>query len=290
MTHSAVDVTVVTADGHRLAARRFAGDGGRRVVVAGATGVPQGFYRRFAEHAAARGFDVVTFDYRGIGDSAPRSLRGFRMDYRDWARLDLASVVKYAATDEPVHLVAHSFGGHTLGLLPNPTLVATMHAYGSGSGWHGWMPRSERLRVAFFWNILGPVVVRANGYLAWKRFGLGEDLPIDVFRQWKHWCQFPEYWFDDPDVEVEMKSLFARVTVPITACNAVDDRWSSPAAGDAFFRHYVNAPVTRRDLRPADLGQSRIGHMGYFRQGSESLWDALLHELDEHSSSSSKAD
>jgi predicted alpha/beta hydrolase len=35
-----------------------------------------------------------------------------------------------------------------------------------------------------------------------------------------------------------------------------------------------------RDIRPADIGQSTIGHMGYFRQGSEPLWDALLDDLD----------
>ncbi|MFM8239754.1 MAG: hypothetical protein ACKOAW_05500 [Actinomycetota bacterium] len=34
-----------------------------------------------------------------------------------------------------------------------------------------------------------------------------------------------------------------------------------------------------RDLRPAELGQSSIGHMGYFRRGSEPLWDELLDEL-----------
>jgi predicted alpha/beta hydrolase len=31
----------------------------------------------------ANQFDVVTFDYRGIGGSSPNSLRGFEMDYLD---------------------------------------------------------------------------------------------------------------------------------------------------------------------------------------------------------------
>ena len=277
-------VDIAAADGYRLSTRRCPADQPKaRLVVAGATGVPQGFYRSFADHAANRGYDVTTFDYRGVGESAPPSLRGFRMDYRDWARLDLAAVVEDASGDVPVHLIAHSFGGHALGLLPNPSLVTTMHAYGTGSGWRGWMPRSEQLRVAFLWNAFGPTVVRAKGYLAWKRFGLGEDLPVDVYRQWKHWCRYPGYWFDDPEIGPEMRGLFARVTVPITAINAVDDRWSSPPARDAFFDHYTSVDVVRRDLRPADVGQSGIGHMGYFRRGSEPLWDELLDELDAQS-------
>ena len=271
---------VQAADGYPIATRHYEADGARaRIVVAGATGVPQGFYRGFATHAAERGFDVITFDYRGVGDSAPNTLRGFRMDYRDWARLDMASVLQEASGDLPLHLVSHSYGGHALGLLPDPSIVTAMHAYGTGSGWKGWMPRSERLRVAFLWNVMGPTIVGTQGYLAWKRFGLGEDLPVDVYRQWKRWCRYPGYWFDDPEIGQEMQGLFARVTVPITAINAVDDRWSSPAARDAFFSHYTKADLTVRDLRPAELGQSSIGHMGYYRRGSEPLWDELLDEL-----------
>ena len=78
-------------DGYTLSGRRYSGQvvcG--RIVLAGATGVPQGFYRYFAEAAVSRGFEVITFDSRGIGESAPKSLRGFEMNYLDWAQLDLA--------------------------------------------------------------------------------------------------------------------------------------------------------------------------------------------------------
>jgi predicted alpha/beta hydrolase len=33
---------------------------------------------------------VLTLDDRGVGLSRPTSLRGFEMDFRDWARLHLA--------------------------------------------------------------------------------------------------------------------------------------------------------------------------------------------------------
>ena len=38
---------------------------------------------------------------------------------------------------------------------------------------------------------------------------------------------------------------------------------------------YSNAPLTKRDIDPRSLGQA-IGHMGYFRQGAEPLWDEML--------------
>lgn len=60
------------------------------------------------------------------------------------------------------------------------------------------MSPGERLRVTIMWRVLGPLIVKAKGYLAWSLLGMGEDLPRDVFYQWRHWCQWPRYVFDDP--------------------------------------------------------------------------------------------
>lgn len=54
-----------------------------KIVVSSATGVPQAFYRRFSEYATQLGYQVLTFDYRGVGKSAPKNLTGFEMSYLD---------------------------------------------------------------------------------------------------------------------------------------------------------------------------------------------------------------
>ena len=88
-----------TADGVQLTAVHYRASVVRaHIVVAGATGVPQGFYRRFAEFCRAQGYHVLTLDYRGIGRSRPATLKGFRMDYLDWARQDLAAAIDAMAT------------------------------------------------------------------------------------------------------------------------------------------------------------------------------------------------
>lgn len=48
------------------------------VIIPCAMGVQQKFYARFAQWLAEQGYHVTTFDYRGIGCSAPPSLRGRR--------------------------------------------------------------------------------------------------------------------------------------------------------------------------------------------------------------------
>jgi predicted alpha/beta hydrolase len=273
-------VPLRAADGYTLQAQRFVAQGlcHSRMIVAGATGVPQGFYRRFAEHAAAQGFEVLTLDYRGIGKSRPDTLRGFEMNYLDWAQLDLASAVDAMPQDGlPLVMVGHSFGGHAFGLLPNHHRVARFITVATGAGWHGWMPRTEQLRVLFMWRVLGPLLTRWKGYLPWRMLGMGEDLPLDVYRQWRRWCGFPRYFFDDPQMaDHRLADRFDTVRTPIVALNASDDHWAPPASRDAFMAAYRHAPVQGLTLQPASLGLAAIGHMGYFRASARPLWDDML--------------
>lgn len=266
------------ADGYPLVAHRYHSPTPPQahLVVGGATAVPQGFYKRFAEHAARRGFDVLTLDYRGIGQSAPSTLKGFRMDYLDWGRLDLAAAVTaMREPGVPLYLVGHSYGGHALGLLPDPDAVDGAYTFATGAGWHGWMPPLERLRVLFMWRVLGPVWTRMHGYLPWSRLGMGEDLPIDVYRQWRQWCRFPRYFFDDPAMRATTER-FGDVRFPIVAVNALDDAWAPPASRDAFMAGYRNAAVRSVTLDSQRSGLGAIGHMGYFRPKATPLWNEAL--------------
>jgi predicted alpha/beta hydrolase len=104
---------------------------------------------------------------------------------------------------------------------------------------------------------------------------MGEDLPRDLFLQWRRWCQWPRYFFDDPDLP-GLAEQFAAVRTPIRAVNAMDDRWAPPASRDAFMAAYRNAAVDAVTLEPRALGVASVGHLGYFRPPLASLWQDTL--------------
>lgn len=285
-------LTLQTQDGYAICAQRYVATGPLRghLIVAGATGVPQRFYRAFASFAAAQGYTTLTLDYRGIGLSKPATLRGFRMQYLDWARQDLRAAVDAMASDSvPLFMVGHSFGGHAFGLLPNHRRVARFYTFATGAGWHGWMPALEQCKVQLMWRILGPVMTWWKGYLPWSKLGMGEDLPLGVYRDWKHWCSYPRYFFDDPTLSHQLQSLFDTVSTPIVAANATDDLWAPPASRDAFMAAYRHTHLQALDIDPKGRGMRAIGHMGYFRRQAQPLWEDALRWFGEHPQASALA-
>jgi predicted alpha/beta hydrolase len=271
-------MTLSAADGYPITAIRYPTRAPARahLVIAGTVGVPQRFYRRFAEHAASMGYATMSFDYRGVGLSAPTTLEGFQMDYFDWGRLDLAAAVDAMdAPDLPLYVVGHAFGGHAFGLLPNFERVSAFYTFGTGSGWHGWIPPLERAKVLAIAEIVGPALTCWKGYLPLSVLGLGEDLPLAFYEGWKHWCHSPTYFFGDPAVR-HVTQDFQRIRAPLMAVNAIDDRWAPPKSRDAFIAGYCNAVRHTLDVDPTAVGLRSIGHMGYFKPGAKPLWDAAL--------------
>ena len=106
-----------------------------------------------------------------------------------------------------------------LGRKPDRTVedrdaIHAVYTFGTGAGWHGWMPAGERRKVQVMWNLVLPLIVAIKGYQAWNWLGLGEDLPKGVYRDWKHWCRYPRYFFEDPKM-AWLNEHFAAVRTPI---------------------------------------------------------------------------
>ena len=272
------ELTIYATDGYPLAAVLYTPNTPikAKIIMASATGVPQPFYRRFSEFCASQGYQIISFDYRGIGKSAPHKMKGFEMSYLDWGEFDLSGVIDFMFEDQyPLYVVGHSYGGQALGLTKNHHKVKAMYCFGTGAGWAGYMPLKERFKVQVMWNIIFPPMVALNGYLPWSKFKMGSDLPIGVYKQWRKWCKHPTYFFADPNLK-DLKIRYANVKSIIYAVAALDDDWALPNSRLAFMQHYKNADMHFVNISAKEYDLKEIGHMGYFRKGSEKIWEEIL--------------
>lgn len=250
-----------------------------RLVVAGHPLIPQAFYGSFAEFATNRRFEVLTFDYRGIGRSKPADLKDFRMEALDWARRDLAAAIdKMYTPGIPLYVIGHAFAGRAFGLLPNHAKVAGFYVFGAGTGWEGYMPLDKRLRLRAIGSVLLPLLIRWVHYSPRKALGAGEDLPADVCHQWRRWSRLPRGFFDDASI-TGLNESFARVRTPIVAANAHDDACAPPRSRDSLLQFYTAAKVERRSLE-SHLTDVPIGHLGYFQRSAAPYWDEALRWFD----------
>ncbi len=168
------------------------------VVVHAAAGVRQGYYAKFAAYLAGRGFTVLTFDYRGIGESRPPHLAGFEARMRDWAALDAAGALAYLQQRSTGHACVRSWATVSAGnaspscRVPSATPArwrwlrkaatgATGRAIGRAGMWlatHAVLPGA----VGHPWLLPGAPV--------WDK---ARTLPAGVATEWARWCRHPGY-------------------------------------------------------------------------------------------------
>lgn len=252
------------------------------VVVCSAMAVEQGFYERFASWLAARGYLVATFDCRGIGRSAPASMRELDVNIIDWAREDCASVIadmKRRLPDAPLYWIGHSLGGQIVGLLEQREHVERAVIVASGSGY--WLHNAwPTLRMVWWlWFVVVPLAIRRAGYFPGRRLRKLSDMPAGVMLQWRRWCLQREYLFAVE--EPQLRERYASLRIPMLSLSFTDDEMMSARSIHSLEQWYAGAPLEARVIDPQAVGSRRIGHFGFFRsQFAATLWQPMLDWLE----------
>jgi predicted alpha/beta hydrolase len=268
------EVRIPATDGYSLAGSIYSkSDAGPVVLLCPAVGVKRRFYATLASYLAERGMTVVTFDYRGIGGSRPRVLRGFAARLRDWSERDFEGVVRWARHEHPgrrITVVGHSAGGWHCGLAPSGNMVErAVTICTSSADWRLWQTRWWWLTFAI-WYLMIPIVTRLCGYLP-GRLMTGSDLPRGVALEWSRWARTPGC-FMGPYEGIE-KDGFTRLRIPILSFSFSDDLFAPERGVDALHALFENAAIARRHLRPGDVGLRKVGHIGFFQaRARDTLW------------------
>lgn len=286
-------VSFPAADGYRLNgfAWQHPGPGRERavVVINPATSVRCRYYARFAAFLHAHGFDVLCYDYRGIGESRPRSLRGFEAGWIDWGRLDFEAALQFALCrfpGQPMQVVAHSVGGFLIGLAASSHRV--LRVFTMGAQYAHWRDyhRAGRLRLLLKWHVVMPALTAVLGYFPGRRLGWLEDTPRGVVRDWTApYPRFEDNWRRGalvlPQGELdELVERFAAVRGATLALSLSDDEFGTVDAVQRLLRYYRNSARTHLHLRPGNIGQTQVGHFAFFHSRFEhSLWPLALEWL-----------
>jgi len=271
--HPGTVIRLMAEDGFELAATVFEPAGRARgvVLVNPGTAVPQRFFRKFAQYLSAGGLRVVTYDYRGIGLSRPASLRGFEARMTDWAKDVRAAVglVEGRWRNEPWLLVAHSFGAQVIGLVDELRGATGAVLVGAQFGYLGHWPLTSRTLLRGLWGGVVPAVTAMAGYLPGS-FGMGEDLPTGVAREWGAWCRHRDYLLGHVP---GARARFARFDVPAVSYSFTDDWYAPGPAVRAIHTALSGADLVHRRFAPSDIGLPSVGHFGFFRPSAEAtLW------------------
>ena len=281
------------ADGFSLQGRLY-GDASRchaALLIVPAMGVPQRFYAEFAEWLVGQGHAVMSFDYRGMGESRPAqmkgSLRGLQADINTWAERDTSAALAWLDAQvsgaTPIHWLGHSLGGQIFGMVPNRGRVSGVVTIGVGTGY--WLRQAVPVRayVWWLWFVVAPLAMKIKGYFPGKRLKKVGDLPLGVMQQWRRACLDRDYLVGVGGEK--MRSDYAAVTTPMLSLSFTDDEYMSARNTADMHAFYASAPREMRRIAPRDIGAKNIGHFGFFRQRfAPTLWPQVSQWLALHTS------
>jgi predicted alpha/beta hydrolase len=252
------------------------------VILNSATGVLARYYHRFASFLAGHGLEVITYDYRGIGESRPEDLR--RRDFRwsDWGTKDFAAVFAAAerlANGRPTMVVGHSIGGFLPGLAPGFERCAAFLSVGGQFAYYRDYARGSRIANVLKWHVVMPALTSVFGYFPGRALGWLEDLPAGVAFEWA----FRRARIEDSFPKERRPEILARLAAfrgPLLAVSATDDPFATLPAVHRALAYYAGAEKRVARVSPSDLGVARIGHFDLFHaKHRDGFWRTTLEWL-----------
>jgi predicted alpha/beta hydrolase len=262
-----------STDGYPLAATHWANGTAERgiVLIAPATGVPHRFYRHFAAGLVRAGFEVLSWDWRGMSASAStEGMRDPRLTMRAWGERDLTAAIAWAdhqAAGRRVMAVGHSFGGQALGLAQNAARIERAVLIGAQHGYVGLWPWRLQPGLRLLWRVAMPAAAALLGRFPSSLVGLGVDLPAGVAREWARWCSRPEH--------LGTWEGHARLTIPMLALSFEDDAFAPRRPAAELVAKYANARI-----RHEHFPREGLGHFGFFRPArGEPRWGMVTEFL-----------
>ncbi len=277
---------IYTSDGTQLSALVVSSETNNPKAVVqfnSGTVTKKEFYLKLATYLAEQNYIVILYDYRGVGDSRPKKMRGYVASISDWGQYDANAVSHYIDSQYPnlkKHLLAHSMGGQIYGLMETWSSFDKVILLSTSSGnFNKFAPTINRLKVKWPAILLFPPLNALLGYIP-GFVGLGQDWPKGVANDWltnsKENGLMPSYLHNKVG-----HSYYNKINKKIIAWYFPDDTMSTPSTMEELTSAYPNAVLDMKVVQPSEIGMDKIGHFGIFKAKSkDKLWPMLLKEIE----------
>ncbi|MEM9341730.1 MAG: alpha/beta fold hydrolase [Pseudomonadota bacterium] len=274
--HPSLDITFV-ADVATLHGRVFLplGTPKAAIVLHGATAVPARYYHAFAAWLSTQGYACLTYDYRGFGSSAIGHVRASDASLVTWGIADQPAAqaeMECRFPGVPLWVIGHSIGGLMVPFHPGAARIKRLITVASGPVHTSDHPGLWQLYARIFWWGPPAWAAAAMGYLPGRAMRLGDNVPRDVYWQWRRWCTTPGFYLTDVGRLLPVPDWHA-FQGDLRVVAVEDDGMVPPPAAWRLMQHYPEAWKRQTVLRPA---HGPIGHITAFAERNRALWPQIL--------------
>ncbi|WP_454047224.1 alpha/beta hydrolase family protein [Chryseobacterium sp. Marseille-Q8038] len=255
-------------------------DNGKLLLINSATGVKQQVYFSFASYFSEQGFTVITYDYRGIGLSKPKDMRGFQGSMRLWGSKDYKAVTQYiksAFKQHQKYCLGHSVGALILGMNEDSKIFEEFVFVGTQNAFVGNLKGMTKVEAYLGFGIAQPLTTSLLGYFPAHWFGLGESLPKNCAYDWRTLILNKK---STNRLLEKIDNFSENLTQKVFVIRAEDDVWLTEKGVLSLLNDtYPNLKPTYRLVNVSESDKKEIGHVNFFRSYNNKLWDIILNEL-----------
>jgi len=255
-------------------------DNGKLLLINSATGVKQQVYFSFASYFSEQGFTVITYDYRGIGLSKPKDMRGFHGSMRLWGSKDYKALTQYIKThfkEYKKYCLGHSVGALILGMNEDSEMFEEFVFVGTQNAFVGNLKGMTKVEAYLGFGIAQPLTTSLLGYFPAHWFGLGESLPKNCAYDWRTLILNKK---STNRLLEKIENFSENLTQKVFVIRAEDDIWLTERGVLSLLNDtYPNLKPTYRLVNVSESDKKEIGHINFFRSYNSKLWDIILNEL-----------
>lgn len=269
------ELTIITKDFNHIHATEYKAESsnGITVIINSAMAVKQSFYSEYANFLASEGFQVITYDYQGIGKSKKQPLSKMETSIIDWATQDYEAVLLYAKETYPknsITVLGHSIGGQLIGFSERSVAVEQFMLIASQTPYWKNYRNSTKPKLLMLWYFLIPFFTRVFRFFPASYLGLFENLPKSAALQWMRWARSRDYAFTELPEKIK---TFEKLQQPCLAISFSDDTYAPEKAVNNLLGYYKNLNIEHWQLSPEDIAMDSIGHFGFFKKRfKNTLW------------------